>query len=167
MLAKGLVLLFMLYVLPFAQDLYTELLKEQISSIPLNKAVTVGKGKNTLIAFINPDCPHCRDEWSKLKAHLNKIKVHFFLVANPKNPSNWAKASYIACSKEKYKVLDEVLTGKYDQKTPPISDCPLVYEHLKVAENLNVRAVPYNIIPKKYKIIEGNSPLLLKELGIN
>ncbi len=167
MFTKGLVILFVFCASLFAQDLYTELLKQQINSIPLNKAVTVGKGKNTLITFINPDCPHCRDEWAKLKPHLNKLKVHIFVVANPKNPSNWAKASYIVCSKERYKALDDVLSGRYDKQLPQKIECPLIYEHIKIAEDLNIRAVPYNIIPSKYKIIEGNSPLLLKELGIN
>lgn len=167
MLIKSLVSILALIFLSSAQDLYTELLKEQINSIPLDKAVKVGKGKNAVIVFINPDCPHCRKEWSVLKTHLNKIKVYFFVLANPYNTSNWIKASYIVCSKESYKALDDVLTGKYDLQLPPSINCPLVYEHLKIAEKLGIRAVPYNIILKKYKVIEGNSPLLLKELGID
>ncbi|MFN3870080.1 MAG: DsbC family protein, partial [Aquificaceae bacterium] len=59
-----------------------------------------------------------------------------------------------------------VLSGKFDGKPPRVKECPLVQEHIKVAERLNVQGTPYNIILGSYKVIEGYSPALLENLGI-
>ncbi len=166
MFARSLITLLLWVFLSYAQDLYTELLRENVKSLPLEKAVVVGKGKRELITFMNPDCPHCRREWQALKPHLGKLRLYIFVLATPQNPSNWAKASRIVCSKDRFKALDDVLSGKYDGDPPKTKECPTLYEHLKAGEKMNVRGVPYNILLGSYKVIEGYSPLLLQELGI-
>lgn len=159
-----LVLLFFGFV--GAQDLYTEFIKEQVKSIPLEKAIVVGKGKNALITFINPDCKHCRKEWQELRPHLDKVKLYIFLLPSRAFPESYAKSYYIACSKDRLKALDEVLSGKFDSNPPKVKECPLVDEHVRIAQRLNIQGTPYNIVLKNYKVIEGYSPSLLKELGI-
>ncbi len=159
------VLLFVLS-LGFSQDLYTEFVKSQVKEIPLSKAIVVGKGKRELITFINPDCGHCRKEWQALRPHLKKVKLYIFLLPFRSFPESHAKAYYIACSKDKLQALDEVLSGRFDGRPPQVKECPLVYEHTKVAEKLNVQGTPYNIILGSYKVIEGYSPALLEHLGI-
>jgi len=163
---KYLALLLVFLTFAFPQDLYTEFIKSQVKEIPLNKAIVVGKGKRELISFINPDCGHCRKEWKALRPHLDKVKIYVFLLPFTAFPESHAKSNYIACSKDKLKALDEVLSGKFDGKPPLVKDCPLVQEHIKAAEKLNIQGAPYNIILKNYKVIEGYSPALLKELGI-
>ncbi|MDW8067119.1 MAG: DsbC family protein, partial [Aquificaceae bacterium] len=148
------------------QELYTEFIKSQIKEIPLNRAIVLGKGKRELITFMNPDCGHCRKEWQALKPHLDKVKVYVFLLPFRSFPESFAKSNYIACSRDKLKALDEVLSGKFDGNPPQVKDCPLVQEHIRVAEKLNVQSTPYNIILGKYKVIEGYSPALLEHLGI-
>ncbi len=164
---RYLLTLLILMGLTLAQDLYTEFIRSQVKEIPLHKAIVVGKGKKReLISFINPDCGHCRKEWQALRPHLDKVKIYIFLLPFKHFPESYAKSYYIACSKDRLKALDEVLSGRFDGKPPAVKDCPLVYEHIKVAERLNVQGTPYNIILGKYKVIEGYSPMLLKELGI-
>ncbi len=158
--------LLLLLKLSLAQDLYTEFIKSQIKEIPLDKAIVVGKGKRELITFINPDCGHCRKEWQALRPNLDKVKVYVFLLPFRSFPESHAKSYYIACSKDKLKALDEVLSGKFDGRPPQVKECPLVYEHIKIAEKLNVQGTPYNIILGSYKVIEGYSPALLEHLGI-
>ncbi|MEJ5338579.1 MAG: DsbC family protein [Aquificaceae bacterium] len=162
-------LLFLLFILlshGFSQDLYTEFIRSQVKEIPLSKAIVVGKGKRELITFINPDCGHCRKEWQALKPHLDRVKLYVFLLPFRSFPESHAKSYYIACSKDRVRALDEVLSGKFDGRPPRVKECPLVYEHIKVAEKLNVQGTPYNIILGSYKVIEGYSPALLQELGI-
>lgn len=159
-------LLLLLLNLAFSQDLYTEFVKSLVKEIPLNKAIVVGKGKKELITFINPDCGHCRKEWQALKPHLNKVKLYVFLLPFKSFPESYAKSYYIACSKDRIKALDEVLSGKFDGNPPKVKECPLVYEHIKIAEKLNVQGTPYNIVLGSYKVIEGYSPALLEHLGI-
>ncbi|MFN3598572.1 MAG: DsbC family protein [Aquificaceae bacterium] len=163
---RYLLLLILSFTLSFGDDLYTEFIKSQVKEIPLNKAIVVGKGTRELISFINPDCGHCRKEWQALKPHLNKVKIYIFLLPFKSFPESHAKSYYIACSKDRLKALDEVLSGKFDGKPPKVEECPLVQEHIKVAERLNVQGTPYNIILGSYKVIEGHSPALLENLGI-
>ncbi len=158
--------LLMVFGLAFPQDLYTEFIKSQVREIPLNKAIVVGKGKREMITFINPDCGHCRKEWQALKPHLGKVKLYVFLLPFRTFPDSYAKSYYIACSKDKLKALDEVLSGKFDGRPPNVKECPLVYEHIKIAEKLNIQGTPYNILLGSYKVIEGYSPALLEHLGI-
>ena len=164
---RAVLLLLIAPLLIFGGSLYELLIREQIQSIPLEKAIVIGKGGKKLITFINPDCPHCRAEWKELRKHLDELKVYVFLFPfKTWGEENIKKAYYIACSEDKFRALDEVMLGKVDGKVPPVQRCPLVEEHLKVVEEVGVNSVPYNIIPDKNKIIEGFSKDLLRELGI-
>lgn len=163
---KLLSFLFLVFGLLRSQDLYSEFIKMQIKDIPLNRAVIVGTGRRELITFINPDCEHCRKEWQAIRPHLNKVKVYIFLLPSRNFPESQAKSDFIACSKDRLRALDEVLSGMWDGKALKVKECPLVKEHIKVAERLNIQSTPYNILPGSYKVIEGYSPKLLEELGI-
>jgi len=162
--AIGLLLTFIIFA--FA-SLYEEFVKEQVKELPLDKAIVVGNGNKELIIFVNPDCPHCRHEWSKLRKHLNQLKIYVFVIPFKSwGEKNLKKAYYIVCSKEPGKALDEVLTGKLDNKDINPPRCELLNYHLKAADIVGLRGVPLNIIPDKGKVIEGASPKLLEELGI-
>ncbi len=164
---RALLLLLIAFTFSVGGSLYELLIKEQIRSIPKDKAIVVGKGKKELITFINPDCPHCRAEWKELKKHLDKLRIYVFVFPfKVWGEENLRKSYYIVCSENKAKALDEVLSGKLDGKVPKVGKCELVDEHLKVVDKLGVTSVPYNIIPEKNKIIEGFSRDLLKELGL-
>ncbi|MFN7064755.1 MAG: DsbC family protein [Aquificaceae bacterium] len=162
----GYLVLLILFTFALAGDLYTEFIKAQVKEIPLSKAIVVGRGKKELITFINPDCGYCRKEWQTLRKNLDKVKVYIFLLPFKSFPESYTKSNYIACSRDRVKALDEVLSGKFDGKPPKVSDCPLVEEHIKVAEKLGVQTTPYNIILGSYKLIEGHSPALFEGLGI-
>lgn len=164
---RGILLLLSAIAFAVAGSLYEQLIREQIRSIPLEKAIVVGKGDKKLITFINPDCPHCRAEWKELRKHLNRVTIYIFLFPfKTWGEDNLRKSYYIACSKDKLKALDDVLLGKLDGNVPKVEKCGLIDEHMKVVEMMGVNGVPYNIIPEKNKIIEGFSENLLKELGI-
>ncbi len=161
------ILLFLITATVIFAGLYELLVKELVKQIPLDKAIQVGRGDKELIVVVNPDCPHCRAEWRKLREHLDKLKIYVFVFPfKTWGEENLRKSYYIVCSEDKAKALDEVLMGKLDGKVPKVEKCPLVDEHLKVVELLGVSGVPYNIIPDKGKIIEGFSKNLLRELGI-
>ena len=164
---RKLITLLILIATAVGGSLYELLIKEQIRSLPLDKAIKIGKGDTKLITFINPDCPHCRAEWKELRKHLDKLQIYVFIFPfKAWGEDNLRKSYYIACSENRAKALDEVLMGKLDGKVPKVGRCDLIEEHLKAVEKMGVDGVPYNILPHKNKIIEGFSPLLLKELGI-
>ena len=151
----------------FGGDLYSEFVKHQIKELPLDKAIKVGKGKKELIIFVNPDCPHCRKEWSILRNYLDKLKIYAFVIYfKAWGEENRKKALYTVCSENPSKALDEVLTGKLDGKTLNAEYCERFRYHLKAAEIVGLRAVPLNIIPDEGKVIEGASEELFKILGL-
>ncbi|GAB6066320.1 DsbA family protein [Aquifex pyrophilus] len=159
-------LLTVLFIFTFA-SLYEELIKEQVKELPLDKAVVVGKGSKELIVFVNPDCPHCRKEWKKLRNHLDKLKIYVFVIPfKGWGEENLKKAYYIVCSENPQKALDEVLLGKLDDKEINPNRCEKLNYHLKAADSVGLRAVPLNIIPDKGKVIEGESPKLFYYLEI-
>jgi len=148
-------------------SLYEEFIKEQVKELPLEKAIVVGKGKKELIIFVNPDCPHCRHEWKTLREHLDRLKIYVFVIPfKAWGERNLKKAYYIVCSENPQKALDEVLTGKVDDKDLNPPKCNTLIYHLKAADIVGLRGVPLNIIPDEGKVIEGASPKLLEELGI-
>ncbi|ADC88838.1 hypothetical protein Thal_0203 [Thermocrinis albus DSM 14484] len=158
---------FLFLIASFVQgeDIEKEFLKEQIKSVPLNKAVIVGKGKERVLVFMNPDCPHCRKEWQELKGCLHKLRLYVFLVPFPRFPESYQKSAYVVCSKNHLRALDEVLSGKWDQRPLPVKSCPLLKEHERIAKEMGVSAVPYNILLRDYTVVSGYSPDLRKKLS--
>ncbi len=143
------------------------LVREILKEIPLKKAIVYGKGKKELIVFVNPDCPHCRAEWKKLRKHKKELKIYAFVLPFKRwGEKNLKKAYLIVCSKDKAKKLDEVLMGLYDNRSFKVRRCPLLKEHIEVAKKVGVDGVPFNILPKELVIIRGNSKRLFKILRI-
>lgn len=153
---------------PGGEDLYWLIIEEQIKELPLDKAVQLGKGDKVLIIFVNPDCPHCRNEWKILREHLDKLKIYAFVIPfRSWGGENLKKSLYIVCSENPEKAFDEVLTGKLDNKEINPPRCDKLNAHFKAAEIVGLRAVPLNILPEQRKVIEGENPDILKYLGIN
>ncbi len=150
-----------------SEDLYWLVIEEQIKELPLDKAVKLGKGDKVLIIFVNPDCPHCRNEWKILRKHLDELKIYAFVIPFKSwGEKNLKKALYIVCSKNPGKAFDDVLTGKLDNKEINPPRCKKLNAHFKAAEIVGLRAVPLNILPEQKKVIEGENPNILKYLGI-
>ncbi|MEN3033922.1 MAG: thioredoxin fold domain-containing protein [Aquificaceae bacterium] len=158
--------LFLIFSLSFAQDVYNEYVKERIREIPLEKALVFGNGSKQLIIFVNPDCGYCRREWEELKKHLSSLKLYVFLLPFESSSESVAKANYIACSKNRLRAFDMVLSGFFDKNPPKSSECPILKHHISIAQKLGIQTVPYNIILDPPKIIEGYSPALFEHLGI-
>jgi len=151
-----------------SQSLYKEVVKEIVKELPLDKAVVLGKGDKELIVFVNPDCGHCRREWSHLRNHLDKLKIYAFVIPFAHwGESNLRKVYYILCSDNQQKAFDEVLTGKLDNREIPKKKCDLLGAHLRAAEIVGLQAVPLNILPEEGIVIEGASPTLYRILGID
>ena len=154
-------------VVALSGTLYEQFIKEQVKKVPLEKAIIVGNGEKKLITFVNPDCPHCRAEWRELRKYLKELKIYVYVYPfKAWGEDNLRKSYYIVCSEDKESALDRALRGELDGNVPEVEKCPLVDEHLRVAEMMGVDGVPYNIIPDKGKVIEGFSPYLLSELGL-
>jgi len=164
---RGLGAFLLLFGLLFASDFMREVIRELVKELPLEEAIKVGRGERKLVVFMNPDCPHCRKEWSELKKHLDKVQLYVFLVPfSHWGEENLNKVYYALCSSDPRKALAEVMEGKLDGKKLNPPRCDRLDAHLEAARLVGLEAVPYNILPEEGIVIEGAGGELYEHLGI-
>jgi thiol:disulfide interchange protein DsbC len=123
-----------------------EVLGEKLKRLPLQKALTIGKGPHQVIEFTDPDCPFCRKVDAFFESRSDVTRHIFFYPLEGLHPKAAAKARFILCSEDKGKALKDVYSGKWDNADlPPIaSGCQetLLDEHLQLGGMLGVRGTP-------------------------
>lgn len=126
-----------------------EINRVDFSSLPLDKAVKVGSGKNRLAVFYDPDCPYCKRLYSELR-DLKEFTIYYFLYPLREiHPDAYDKSVIIWCSEDKAKALDEVESGK----DIPKKECPHpVDEIITLGRNLGINGTPTIILPDGRRI---------------
>ncbi|EKD40833.1 MAG: hypothetical protein ACD_74C00155G0009 [uncultured bacterium] len=121
-----------------------KLVSKKLSSLPLDKAVKIGNGKNVVIEVTDPDCPFCRKASDFFEKRKDVTRYVFMFPLAQLHPNAEKKARFILSSKDQSKAYKEVMSGKYDQggSLPAFSDNNLVQEHQKVAAMLGVKGTP-------------------------
>lgn len=115
-------------------------------ALPLDKALKIGNGPNTVVAFNDPDCPFCRkgDAWLK---NRQDITLYVFLYPLPMHPDAPKKARNILCSQNPVETYRETLAGKWDKAFTLPAGCeekanPVLDEHIKWGQKLGVTGTP-------------------------
>lgn len=126
-----------------------EINRVDFSSLPLDKAVKVGSGKNRLAVFYDPDCPYCRRLYSELRDSKEFTIYYFLYPLREIHPDAYDKSVIIWCSEDKAKALDEVESGK----DIPKKECPHpVDEIITLGRNLGINGTPTIILPDGRRI---------------
>lgn len=127
------------------QDLLSRLVQE----IPLEKGLKIGKGKNVVIEFTDPDCPFCRkaSEWFRKEVREEVTRYIFFYPIAQLHPNAEAKARYILSAKDRAKAYQEVMSGGLDKADPgklasTREGAALLKEHKELAARAGVFATP-------------------------
>ena len=96
------------------QEKRDQLQTQKLADIPLDKAIKIGTGKNTVVEFSDPDCPYCRQAAEYFK---NKdVTKYVYLIPIPQlHPKAEEKAKYILAAADKAKAYDEVMSGAKDK----------------------------------------------------
>jgi len=123
---------------------------EMLKSLPLDQAVTVGNGPNTIIEFTDPDCPYCRKVDEFLSKRTDITRHVFLFPLESIHPASRAKSVFILSSKDKAKAFREVFAGKYDRALPisasDLSKYPAennqVNAGIKIGQELGVQGTP-------------------------
>lgn len=134
-----------------------ELTSKKFKDIPIEKAIKIGSGKNTVIEFADPDCPYCR----KASQHISKkedITRYVFLIPLRQiHPDAEKKIKYILCSTDQGKAYEDVFAGKMDKKDLSITmkGCDekataKIKELEEVATKLGVTGTPVFWVNNKY-----------------
>jgi len=143
-----------------------ETIAAKSKDLPLNKALKIGSGKNTILEFTDPDCPYCRKASSFLSQKTDVTRYVFFLPL-PMHKDAENKVKYIFCSNDKAKAYEEAMQGKLDNqkyeicKKQEVDD--LVSIHKEASKKMGVNSTPFFIVNGK-PISGANTPEIDKAL---
>lgn len=123
-----------------------------ISSLDLATAVKSGSGKNSVIEFTDPDCPHCRDAFAYWQTVPNVTRYTFLFPIAETHPQAVGKSEWILSQKDASAALKEVFFGKHDQEIPKgatEAGKKLLQEHVRNAEKAHVIGTPLYFVNGK------------------
>lgn len=143
-----------------------EIIASKSKTLPLDKALKMGSGKNIILEFTDPDCPYCRRASSFLNQKTDVTRYVFFLPL-PMHKDAENKVKYIFCSNDKAKAYEEAMQGKLDNqkyevcKKQEVDD--LVKIHKEASKKMGISGTPYFIVNGK-PISGANTPEIDKAL---
>lgn len=145
-----------------------DLIMDRAKNIPLEKAVKVGNGKNTILEFTDPDCPYCRTASSFLETRKDTTRYIFFYPL-PMHPDAENKIKFIFCAPDKAKAYEDAMKGKLDDqkyeacKKQEAED--LLKLHKEIGGKLGVTGTPFFIINGKKAVVGANTKEIEAALG--
>ena len=138
-----------------------QLVAEKAKDLPLDKAIKIGSGKNTIVEFTDPDCPYCRKASEFLEQKKDATRYIFFLPL-PMHPDAENKVKYIFCAEDKAKAYEDAMKGKLDNQKYEKCDKPEAVELLKfhkdLAGKMGINGTPFFIINGKKAVTGANTP---------
>ena len=140
---------------------------QKLKELPLDKALKIGSGKNTVIEITNPDCSYCRRAAQFFQGRTDVTKyVFYFPLPMYKNAEQ--KIRHILCAKDKAKAYQEAMSGKLDDMKFEVcndSDVDaLIKAHTEATMKLGVTGTPLFFINGQ-PVMGANIPLIEKLLG--
>jgi len=141
--------------------------KEMLKKLPLNLAVKVGSGKNTVIEFSDPDCPYCRKAATYLSSRKDVTQYVFLLALHS---GSGKKIRHILCSKDRVRSFEDSYAGKFDGKDSlPDSECKdadtLMDKHKSLAKEAGVNSTPLLVINDETLVNGADIALIDKALS--
>ena len=134
---------------------------EKAKDLPLDKAIKIGSGKNTIVEFTDPDCPYCRKAAEFLEQKKDVTRYIFFIPL-PMHPDAENKVKYIFCAEDKAKAYEDAMKGKFDDQKYEKCDKPeaiaLLTLHKEIAGKMGINGTPFFIINGKKSVVGANTP---------
>lgn len=134
---------------------------EKAKDLPLDKAIKIGSGKNTIVEFTDPDCPYCRKAAEFLEQKKDVTRYIFFLPL-PMHPDAENKVKYIFCAEDKAKAYEDAMKGKFDdlkyEKCEKPDAVALLNLHKEIAGKMGINGTPFFIVNGKKAVTGANMP---------
>jgi len=147
-----------------------DLAAARLKSLPLDLAVRIGKGRNQVIEFTDPDCPFCRRAEEFFRGRNDVARYVFFAPLTQLHPDAERKSAWILGAGDREKAYSEVMAGQHDKEKTPQPDAKgrdLIARHRQLAAAMGVTGTPMFWV--NGKMVQGaNIPViekLLKEGG--
>jgi thiol:disulfide interchange protein DsbC len=112
-----------------------KIMGEKIKDLPMDKAVKIGSGKNTVIEVTDPDCPYCRKA-SEFFSQRTDVTRYIFFLPLSMHPNAEEKVRFILSSENPALAYEEVMSGRYDDMPLPEFKDNGVFEIHKAATDL-------------------------------
>jgi thiol:disulfide interchange protein DsbC len=143
------------------------LFAESAKNLPLDKAIKVGSGKNTVIEFTDPDCPYCRTAAAFLEKRKDVTRYIFFFPL-PMHQDAENKIKYIFCAADRAKAYEDAMQGKFDdqkyEKCAKPEAAELLELHKQIGLKMRISGTPFFIINGKKSVVGANIPELEEAL---
>jgi len=134
---------------------------EKAKDLPLDKAIKIGSGKNTIVEFTDPDCPYCRKAAEFLEQKKDVTRYVFFLPL-PMHPDAENKIKYIFCAEDKVKAYEDAMKGKLDdlkyEKCEKPDAVGLLNLHKEIAGKMGINGTPFFVVNGKKAVTGANMP---------
>ena len=117
-------------------EVKSEIMTPHYKDIPLEKGLKIGTGKNTVVEITDPDCPYCR---SGAQYFADRTDVTRYVFFWPLSPDSEQKVRHILCAKDRIKMYEEVMAGKYDEAGLTLCQDPAVDSLMKDYHELGAR----------------------------
>ncbi len=144
-----------------------EMLGARAKQVPLDKALKIGSGKNTIVEFTDIDCQYCRAA-SQFLVETTNVTRYIFFVSLSGNPQTQAKTKYVLCAQDKAKAYEEAMTGKLDDmkfKTCDSKEAENLFQAQKeIGQKVNPPGTPFFLI-NGTPVMGANIPEIQKLLG--
>lgn len=86
-----------------------------IDTLPLDKAIRVGAGKNIVIEFTDIDCPFCRKIEAFFKGRNDITRYVFLCPLEQLHPMSLKKSRQVLCSKDPARAYQAAMDGELDK----------------------------------------------------
>jgi len=147
------------------QESKDRFMAEKLETLPLDQAITFGKGPNQVVEITDPDCPYCRKSAAFFSGRDDVTRYVFLFPLDELHPHAAAKARYILGAKDPALAYEEVFSGKFDtQPVPVVTDNSRLNLHRQAVEKIGIHGTPQFWInghhiagfnPQKFEILLG------------
>lgn len=119
-----------------------KLMGDKLKLLPMDKAIKIGSGRNTVIEVTDPDCSFCR-KGSEYFAQRSDVTRYIFFLPLKMHPDAEQKARYILSANDPALAYEEVMSGRYDEgPIPPFKDNGVMASHMEATEMLGLTGTP-------------------------
>ncbi len=137
-----------------------ELLAARAKDVPLDKALKIGSGKNTIVEFTDIDCQYCRAA-SQFLAKEKNITRYIFFVSLTGNPQTLTKTKYVLGAPDRARAYEDAMTGKLDDMKFSAANSPdeekLLQVHKAIGQKVNPPGTPFFLVNGK-PVMGANMP---------